>query len=129
MYMGMPDGLRFTAEHEWVRIEGGRAAIGITQHAQEELGDVVFVELPQIGQEFRAGDSIAVVESVKAVAGVYTQLDGRVVEVNEALLEDPGLINTDPYGQHVSVLEGDFSVLPDTLMDAAAYEAILAEGG
>jgi len=127
--MEMPDGLRFTAEHEWVRIEGGRAAIGITEHAQDSLGDIVFVELPKIGQAFGVGDSIAIVESVKAVADVYTQLDGRVAEVNETLLDNPGLLNEDPYGQFIAVLEGDYGALPDTLMDAAAYEALLKEEG
>lgn len=125
--MEVPDGLRYTAEHEWVRVSGGRAAIGITEHAQEALGDIVYVELPEIGQAFRAGDSVAVVESVKAVADVYTQLSGRVAEVNEALLNSPGLLNEDPYGQHIAVLEGAFDDLPDTLMDAAAYEAFLKE--
>ncbi|MFZ5974271.1 MAG: glycine cleavage system protein H, partial [Bacillota bacterium] len=98
-----------------------------TEHAQEELGDVVFVELPEIGKKFHPGDSIAVIESVKAVAHVYTPLAGSVVEVNEALLENWGLINEDPYGQHIAVLEMDGGELPDTLMDAEAYEAFLKE--
>ena len=124
----VPDGLKYTAEHEWIRIENGRAAIGITEHAQDALGDVVFVELPEIGQSFQAGDSVAVLESVKAVVDVYTRLGGKVAEVNEALLDNPGLINEDPYGQHIAVLELDGADLPDTLMDAKAYEAFLQEG-
>ena len=123
----VPKGLKYTAEHEWIRMDNGRVAIGITHHAQDALGDVVFIELPRIGRSFQAGDSIAVIESVKAVADVYTQLAGTVAEVNEALLDDPGLINEDPYGQHVAVLELDSTDLPDTLMDAQAYEAYLEE--
>lgn len=125
----IPEELKYTAEHEWVRLENGRAAVGITEHAQDALGDVVFVELPQIGQNFSAGDPIAVVESVKAVADVYTQLAGTVAEVNGALLENPGLLNEDPYGQFIAVLEMENETLPDSLMDAAAYEAFLDEDG
>ncbi|MFZ5974435.1 MAG: glycine cleavage system protein GcvH [Bacillota bacterium] len=124
----IPDGLKYTEEHEWVRIEGSRAVIGITEHAQEALGDVVFVELPEIGARFKAGDSIAVLESVKAVADVFTQLDGTVAEVNEALLDNPGLINEEPYGQYIAVLELDSAEIPDALMDAKAYAAFLEEG-
>jgi glycine cleavage system H protein len=91
--------LKFTKDHEWVRQDGDAAVIGITDHAQNALGDVVFVELPEVGREVAAGEACAVVESVKAASDVYAPIAGRVVEVNAALAEDPALINQDPAGQ------------------------------
>jgi len=97
--MTIPADLKYTKEHEWVRIEGDTAAFGISDHAQEALGDIVFVELPEIGRTLDAGEAFAVVESVKAVSDVYAPAAGEVIEVNEALESEPELVNTDPYGK------------------------------
>ncbi len=97
--MNVPDDLKYTKSHEWVRTEGDTATIGITDHAQDELGDIVFVELPEEGATFDAGESFGSVESVKAVSDLYTPLGGEVVEVNSALEDAPEKINEDPYGE------------------------------
>ena len=97
--MNVPEDLQYTDSHEWVRIEGDTATIGITDHAQDELGDVVFVELPDEGATFDAGESFGTVESVKAVSDLYTPVGGEVVEVNSALEDAPENINEDPYGE------------------------------
>ena len=96
--MNVPGDLQYTKSHEWVRREEGAATIGITDHAQDELGDVVFVELPEKGTSFSAGDSFGTVESVKAVSDLYAPVGGEVVEVNETLNDSPELINEEPYG-------------------------------
>jgi glycine cleavage system H protein len=97
--LSVPEDLLYTKSHEWVRIEDGTATIGITDHAQAELGDVVFVELPDEGATFDAGDSFGTVESVKAVSDLYTPVGGEVVEVNSSLEDAPEKINEDPYGE------------------------------
>jgi glycine cleavage system H protein len=97
--LNIPEDLQYTKSHEWVRIEGDTATIGITDHAQDELGDVVFVELPEEGATFDAGESFGTVESVKAVSDLYTPVGGEVVEVNSALEDAPENINEDPYGE------------------------------
>ena len=97
--MNIPEDLQYTKSHEWVRIEGDTATIGITDHAQDELGDVVFVELPDEGATFDAGESFGTVESVKAVSDLYTPVGGEVVEVNSSLEDAPENINEDPYGE------------------------------
>ena len=97
--MNVPEELQYTKSHEWVRNEGDTATIGITDHAQEELGDIVYIELPEHGVTFGAGDSFGTVESVKAVSDLYTPVGGEVVEVNEALEDSPEKINEDPYGE------------------------------
>ena len=97
--MSIPDDLQYTKSHEWVRAEDGTVTIGITDHAQEELGDVVFVELPDVGDTIGAGDSFGTVESVKAVSDLYAPVGGEVVEVNSALEDAPENINEDPYGE------------------------------
>ena len=97
--MNIPEDLQYTKSHEWVRIEGDTATIGITDHAQDELGDIVFVELPEEGATFDAGESFGTVESVKAVSDLYTPVGGEVVEVNSALEDAPENINEDPYGE------------------------------
>ncbi len=125
----IPDDLKYTKSHEWVRDEGdGIAAIGITDHAQELLGDLVFVELPEVGTELTAGAECAVVESVKAASDIYSPLDGEVVEVNEALADSPEAINEAPYENWIFKMRmADPSQL-DSLLDAAAYaEFIEAE--
>ena len=97
--MNIPEDLQYTESHEWVRIEGDTATIGITDHAQDELGDVVFVELPGEGDTFDAGESFGTVESVKAVSDLYAPVGGEVVEVNSTLEDAPENINEDPYGE------------------------------
>ena len=96
--MSVPEELQYTRSHEWVRREGETATVGITDHAQDELGDVVFVELPEVGATFGAGEAFGAVESVKAVSDLYAPVGGEVVEVNSALEETPEKINEDPYG-------------------------------
>lgn len=120
--MNIPDDLRYARSHEWVRLEGEIATIGITDHAQEELTDVVFVELPDTGRQLDAGDPTAVVESVKAASDIYAPLAGEVVEANQAVADDPSLVNSDPYGEGwiFRIRVADLAKL-ETLMDAAAY--------
>jgi glycine cleavage system H protein len=97
--LSVPEDLQYTKSHEWVRTDGDTATIGITDHAQDELGDVVFVELPDEGATFDAGESFGTVESVKAVSDIYTPVGGEVVEVNSSLEDAPEKINDDPYGE------------------------------
>lgn len=123
----LPGDLRYTSEHEWLRQEeDGSVTIGITDHAQEALGDLVYVELPEIGQDLESGNEMAVVESVKAASDVYAPVSGSVLEVNEALADDPEKINTDPYGEGwiVRVQPGDDGV--DT-MSPDEYQSFLDE--
>jgi len=124
-----PDTLRYSKDHEWVRIEGDVCVIGITHYAQDELGEVVFVEVPEPGLEFDAHDEIGTIESVKAVAEVFTPIAGEIVEVNEALADSPELINQDPHGEGWLV-KVRFSSKGDLegLMDSAAYEKFLEDG-
>ena len=97
--MNIPTDLKYTKEHEWIKIDGNLAAIGITDYAQGELGDIVFVELPSIGDEFKAGASFGTIEAVKAVSEIFAPLSGKVAEVNELLEDDPMVINSDPYNK------------------------------
>ncbi len=123
--MNIPEDLQYTKSHEWVRIEGDTATIGITDHAQDELGDVVFVELPDEGATFDAGESFGTVESVKAVSDLYTPVGGEVVEVNSSLEDAPEKINDDPYGEGwICELTLDDPGELDGLLDAAAYRAL-----
>ncbi len=124
--MNVPQNLRYNTSHEWVLLEGDVATIGISDHAQEELTDVVFVELPPIGKTVDAGDPTAVVESVKAASDIYAPIAGEVVEVNDAVEADPSLVNSDPYGSGwiFKVKIKDAAQL-DTLLDAAGYEALI----
>jgi glycine cleavage system H protein len=124
--MNVPDDLFYTETHEWVRIEGENARVGITDHAQAELTDVVYVELPKIGAQVEAGGQIAVVESVKAASDIYAPIKGTVVEVNKNLQDNPALVNTSPFGDGwIFVLKmaspGDLK----QLKEAAAYRAII----
>lgn len=115
--------LKFTEDHEWVRVDGEIGTVGISDYAQEQLGDVVFVELPDIGKTIAKGDEAAVVESVKAASEVYAPVEGEVTQVNEALNDNPGLINSDAQGDgwFLKVKIADASQL-DALMDEAAYK-------
>ena len=118
--------LRFTKDHEWIRLEGDVATVGITDHAQNALGDVVFVDLPEAGREVTEGEAIAVVESVKAASDVYAPVAGRVVESNAALAENPALVNSAPTGEGwFFKLEGVDAATVAALMDEAAYAAFL----
>jgi len=126
--MGYPTQYRYTKEHEWIELNGKRAKVGITDHAQSELGDVVFVELPAVGSALKRGDSLGTVESVKAVSDVFAPLGGVVVEANSELEESPETINADPHGAGwLVVLEVADSSEVDALLDAAAYERLIAE--
>ncbi|HVB06203.1 MAG TPA: glycine cleavage system protein GcvH [Acidimicrobiales bacterium] len=123
--MEIPDDLRYSTDHEWTREEGGRVRVGITDFAQEALGDVVFVELPTVGAEVAAGAALAEVESTKSVSEVYAPVAGRVVEVNSALAEHPETMNADPYGEGwVCVLEGADAAALAALLDAHAYREL-----
>ena len=123
--MAVPGDLQYTKSHEWVRVEDGVATVGITDHAQDELGDVVFVELPETGSTLEAGDSFGAVESVKAVSDLYAPVGGEVVEVNGALEDSPEKINEDPYGEGW-ILKLRTSDDAD-LLSAADYEKLLEE--
>ena len=126
--MDFPANLHYSKDHEWVEIDGNRARIGITDYAQGSLGDIVFVELPQIGDELAAGDSFGVVESVKSASDIYAPVGGKVVAVNEALLDAPQDINTDPYGRGWMVeLELTDPGEVESLMDAGAYQQLVKE--
>lgn len=120
--------LRFTRDHEWVRLDGDLAVIGITDYAQSQLGDVVYVELPQIGDRVEKGREAAVVESVKAASEVYAPVSGEVAEVNDALAADPAKVNADPLGEgwFLKLRLDDPNEL-DGLMDEAAYQLFVAE--
>ena len=120
--MNVPDDLLYTESHEWIKRERDNVRVGITDHAQSELTDVVYVELPKIDRQANANEAIAVVESVKAASDIYAPLKGTIVEVNKALEADPGLINREPYGQGwIFVLMIDNTDDLKQLKDAAAY--------
>lgn len=118
-------GLKYTKDHEWLKIEGDKAYMGITDYAQHALGSLVYVELPEVEETFSEGDTLGVVESVKAASDIYMPISGEILEVNEAVVDDPGLINTDAFGSWmVAIKITDPSEL-DNLLDAAAYEALI----
>jgi len=124
------DELRYSKEHEWARRDGGRVVVGVTDHAQAHLGDVVFVELPSVGRAVEAGKPVAAVESVKAASDVFAPVRGKVVEVNAGLAEHPEWVNQDPYGKgwFYALEIGDGADADwKTLLDAAAYRAHVAE--
>ena len=124
-----PSEYLYSKEHEWVKVEGDTCVLGITHFAQEELGEVVFVEMPDVGQSFDAHDEIGTIESVKAVAEVYTPVGGEIIEANEALNDNPELVNEDPHGKGwlVKVRLSSKDEL-EGLMDAAGYEQFAASG-
>ncbi len=124
----IPADLKYSKEHEWVRVDGSRAVVGITDYAQESLGDIVFVELPNVGDTFETGDAIGVVESVKAASDIYTPVGGKVVEINEALLDAPETINEDPYDKGwMLVIELADESQTDSLLSGEEYKAYLEE--
>ena len=119
--MQIPEGLRYTENHEWVAVEEGKVRVGITDYAQDALGDVVFVDLPDTGTEVTSGEAFAEIESTKSVADVYAPITGTVIAANEALVDAPETINADPYGEAwFVVIEGDTAGTGD-LMDSASY--------
>lgn len=126
--MSIPAELRYTKEHEWVKIEGNKVTIGITDFAQSELGDIVFVELPEVGDTVTLNESFGSVESVKTVSELYSPISGSVVAVNEDLGDSPELVNESPYESAwmIQVELSDTSEL-DQLLDAAGYEAVISE--
>ncbi|MDU2064156.1 MAG: glycine cleavage system protein GcvH [Sporomusaceae bacterium] len=128
--MNIPAELKYSKDHEWVRVEGNMAYIGVTDFAQAQLGDVVFVELPEDGRELTAGDSFSVIESVKAVSDIYAPVSGKIVKVNMGLEDAPELINQDPYGEGwIVAVEISNSAELDALLDSKAYEELASEGG
>ncbi|NLE20118.1 MAG: glycine cleavage system protein GcvH [Clostridiales bacterium] len=125
--MSIPKNLKYSPSHEWVKEEGDTLLVGITDYAQKELGDLVFINLPNVGDKISKNEAFADVESVKAVSDIISPVDGVVAEANEALLDKPELINQDAYGAWIARVK-DFSGLED-LMDAAAYEELLKKEG
>lgn len=124
--MKFDPGCKYDMEHEWIRVEGDEGVIGISDYAQDQLSDVVYVELPEVGDSFEKGDVLAVVESVKAASDVYMPVGGEVLEINEELEDMPELVNQDPYGEawFVRIAIADPAELDD-LMDADAYKAFV----
>ena len=125
--MNFPDQLRYTKEHEWIRMEGDQAVIGITDFAQHELGDIVYVEIETVGQQLKTGEVFGTVEAVKTVSDLFLPVNGTITEVNPKLNTNPELVNNDPYGDGWMVkmkLENPADV--ETLMDAAAYQDLVA---
>lgn len=125
--MSVPDNLKYTTEHEWVRVEGDEIVIGVSEFAQGELGDVVFIEIETEGETLSKGETFGTIEAVKTVSDLYMPVDGEVVKVNPALEDSPELVNSEPYegGWMIRVKMADPSQL-DELMDAEAYQALIA---
>ena len=122
-----PRDFRYTKDHEWIKVEGDRGRVGITDYAQKQLGDVVFLELPAVGRALRAGEQFGTVESVKAVSELYSPVAGEVVEVNAALVARPETVNKDPHGEAwMIVLKIEDPAALASLLDANAYEALVA---
>tara|TARA_B100001105_G_C21979530_1_gene268464 strand:+ start:138 stop:515 length:378 start_codon:yes stop_codon:yes gene_type:complete len=124
--MNIPSNLQYTKDHEWAKIENGVATIGITDFAQGELGDIVFVELPEVGKSFNAGDAFGTIEAVKTVTDLFSPISGKIVAINEGLDNDPGKVNSDPYGDgwlvKIRLSDPDEK---DGLMSSIAYEEII----
>ena len=124
----VPEELRYTSDHEWVRLEGDRVRIGITDYAQDALGDVVFVQLPERGAKVESGGSFSEVESTKSVSDIYAPVAGTVIEVNAELSDAPQRLNEDPYGEGwICVIEPTDPSAFEQLLDAAAYQALIAD--
>jgi glycine cleavage system H protein len=126
--MNVPDDLRYTADHEWVRRDDGKVRIGITDYAQDALGDVVFVQVPELGASVEAGQSFSEVESTKSVSDIYAPVAGTVVDVNTELADAPQRLNEDPYGEGwICVIEPNDAAAYDSLLDAEAYRKLISE--
>lgn len=126
--MNFPEELRYSTDHEWVKLDGDRVRIGVTDYAQDALGDVVYVDLPETGRSVVVGESFAEVESTKSVSDIYAPVSGTVAEVNDALGDQPQKINEDPYGDGwICVIEGIDAAALASLMDAAAYRELVED--
>lgn len=121
----VPDGLKYTKDHEWAKLEGAVATVGVTDHAQRELGDIVFVELPKVGANVQSGKSFGTIEAVKTVAELYAPVTGTITEVNTALSADAGVINQDPYGTGWIIKVKVDKPTEEGLMEPAAYKALI----
>ncbi len=125
--MKVLEGLYYTKDHEWVKVEGNEGYIGLTDYAQDQLGDIVYVELPEVDDEFEKEEVFSAVESVKAASDVFMPVDGKILEVNEALLDEPGLLNEDPYENWIVKIEITDKSQLDELMTSEEYEKYLEE--
>ena len=123
--MAYPDGYKYTKDHEWVELSGDRGKVGITDYAQQQLGDVVYLELPDLGAKLKQGQSFGTIESVKAVSELYAPVSGEVVEVNAALKTTPETVNKDPHGSWMIVIRLSNAAETPALLDAAAYQALV----
>ena len=124
--MRFPNDLKYTKDHEWAKADGNQVTVGITDHAQGALGDIVFVELPKVGRELKAGETFGVVESIKAVSDLYAPIAGKVVAINEELVGEPSALNREPHGSAWLIkLEANASGALDGLMDSAKYTAFV----
>lgn len=124
--MNIPDSLKYSKDHEWVRVEGGVVRIGITDHAQDALGDIVFVDLPKLGSAVTSGQSFGEIESTKSVSEIYAPVGGNISAVNDALESSPDLLNKDPYGEGwICEVTGFDAAALDALLDAAGYRALI----
>lgn len=121
------EGLLYSDDHEWIKVEGNVATIGITDHAQDQLGEIVYVELPDVDDEFSAGDAFGVIESVKAASDSFLPVSGKIIEINESLEDEPGSVNEDAYANWLVKVELSDASEVDNLMDAAKYEAFCNE--
>jgi glycine cleavage system H protein len=124
----LPKDLKYTSEHEWIKIDDERVIVGITEYAQKELGDVVFVDLPGVGEKFKIKDAMATIESVKAVSEIYAPISGEVMEVNDTLEHSPELVNQDPYGKGwIAIIEPSDVEELNELLTPDAYAALIGE--
>ncbi len=122
--MKIQEGLYYSVEHEWLRVEDDKAYVGITDFAQQHLGDIVFVELPELDEAVEAGGQIGVIESVKAVSSMFSPVSGTIIEVNEELENAPELLNEDPYGQHIAVIKMNNTADLDGLLNETQYSEL-----
>ncbi len=126
--MNVPEDLRYSSDHEWIRLEGGRARVGITDYAQDALGDVVFVQAPDVGAKMAAGETMGEVESTKSVSDIFAPVGGTVVEVNGELSDSPERLNQDPYGEGwICIIEPDDPGHLEELLDAEGYRALIED--
>ncbi|PPI54276.1 glycine cleavage system protein GcvH [Rathayibacter toxicus] len=124
--MAVPTELHYTTDHEWIRLHGNTATVGVTAYAADKLGDVVFVELPEVGTNIDAGSVVGEIESTKSVGEIFAPLDGEVLEINSVAVDTPELVNSDPFGQGW-LMKVRFDVLPDFLLSSAAYSELIGE--